>query len=228
MVLIFRDIDGLPDRLATVRRTFPGEVVPIAPHHAPQSGAIPIEVPAAWLPTLPGKSRRYLEWFAADALGLAAVEQLAIDADHVWFVESDVWAPDAIWRDIFAATAAAPADFIVAKLLARSSPFARFNGGFQNPGNPDWITHTSLLGLYRLSRRALQWCHTAAEPLRECYSECRVASLVHRQGGSVRDLAEFLPYTGPRGFTGSVATQRFHPALMNHPVKIAIGKGAGD
>ncbi len=67
-----------------------------------------------------------------------------------------------------------------------------------------------------------------SEELRECYSEAKVASLIHHRGGSVRELSEFVRYSSPRSFTGAATSQRFTPDAMNHPVKIDIGRHAGD
>lgn len=225
MVLIFRDCDGIPDRLATLRATFPGTVISVCPHHAPQPGAIPIEIPDAWLPAI-DRPRRYREWFAADALGLAAIAQLDLDPTAAWFVESDVWAPEATWHRIFTATASIPDDGIFVKLVARDDSFARLAPSFQHPGNPPWITHTALLGLYRLSRRAIAWSLAAAGPLRECYSEARVPSLIIHHGGTLSDLSAHCRYSAPRAFTGSAP--HFVPGVMNHPVKFHIGKAAQD
>lgn len=219
--LILRDVNGIPSRAETLRRTFPGPVDVVCPGDLEIPGAVPVDIPAEWLPRIDAP-RRWLEWVAADALGFAAVQALAIDAEFVWFAESDVWAPDDIWKSVFAATAASTADAIIAKLIAKDHPFAGLAGGFRWPGNPPWVTHSHFLALYRLSRRAIAWCIEEIEPLRDCYSECRVASVIHRRGGSVRDLREFVDYCAPRSFVGNVTGQRFAPDRMNHPVKHPI------
>lgn len=221
MVLILRDVNGIPDRAETLRRTFPGTVDVVCPGDLEIPGAVPVDIQEGWLPNLDAP-RRWREWFAADALGFAAVQALAIDSDFVWFVESDVWAPDDIWRAVFAATATSKADAIIAKIIARDHSFAGLAGCFRWKGNPPWVTHSHFLALYRLSRRAIAWCIEEIEPLRDCFCECRVASVIHRRGGSVRDLREFVAYSAPRSFGCSVAGQRFDPRAMNHPVKHVV------
>lgn len=222
MMLVLKDCDGIPDRVETLRRVFPGEVLHVCPHHLPQPGAVPVEVPAQWLPSL-DLPRHRLEWFAADALGLAALSGHEIP-EHVWFVESDVWAPDEVWRSVYDATSASAADGIFTKLLHRSHGFARTYRGFRWPGNPAWAETACILPLCRLSRRAIEWHLASIEELRECYSEVRCPSVIMREGGSVHDLREFLPYSAPRAFVGNLAYYRFTAGVMNHPAKNGIGK----
>lgn len=223
MVLIFKDCDGIPDRVETLRRVFPGEVVHVCPAHRPQPGALPVIAPDAWLPSL-DQPRAVREWFAADALGLAALVGLEIP-EHVWFVESDVWAPDAMWRAVFHATDGCDADGIFTRLMHRGHGFASTYRAWRWPGIPDWAQWCCILPLCRLSRRAIEWHLETIGPLRECYSEVRVPSIIAQRGGTVRDLREFLAYSAPRAFVGSLALREPVPGVMNHPVKTRIGKG---
>jgi len=224
--LIFRDCDGIPGRVDTIREAFPGEVHHVAPHHLGIPGAVPVEIPDAWLPwgsEWRDVSRKRKEWFAADALGLAAIRQLGIEADFVWFVESDIWGPVEKWREVFASTAASDADGIFAKLMARNHPFAGFMDHWKLPTSGG-ATHAHLMTLYRLSSRAIGWATDSADELSEVYAEVKTASMIVRHGGTVHDLREFLAYSAPRAFTGHPENQRFAPGVLNHPVKVAIGR----
>lgn len=225
MVLIFRDCDGIPGRLDAIRETFPGEVFHVCPHHLATPGATPIEIPEHWLPESgPTRSRR--EWFAADALGLAAISHFDITADFVWFVESDIHGPADRWREIFTTTAQSPVDGIFAKLIPRAHSFAIPLDHWKLPSTPPWASHAHLMTLYRLSFRAIAWTLAEAMENREVYAEVKTASTILRHGGSVLDLAHFCRYSAPRSFTGSAKHQRFAPAYLNHPVKFDIGTPA--
>jgi hypothetical protein len=227
--LIFRDCDGIPGRVDTIRGAFSGEVYHVAPHHLGIPGAVPVEIPDAWLPwgaEWRGVSRARKEWFAADALGLAAVRQLEIDADFIWFVESDICGPVEKWRELFTATDGIEVDGIFAKLMPRAHPFAVFMDHWKLPTSGG-ATHAHLMTLYRLSRRAIGWALDAAEGLSEVYAEVKTASMIVRHGGTVADLREFVEYSAPRAFTGHPENQLFHAGVLNHPVKFDIGKKAG-
>lgn len=223
--LIFRDCDGIPGRIDTIREAFTGEVYHVTPADMIQSGAVQVEIPDDWLPDS-GESRARREWFAADALGMAAVRQLGIDADFVWFVESDICGPVEKWREVFTATDGIEVDGIFAKLMPRAHPFAVFMDHWKLPTSGG-ATHAHLMTLYRLSRRAIGWALDAAEGLSEVYAEVKTASMIVRHGGTVADLREFVEYSAPRAFTGHPENQLFHAGVLNHPVKFDIGKKAG-
>lgn len=218
MELIYRDCDGIGDHFQAVAAAFPGKVHRICPHHLHISGATRIEIPERWLPTTL-KLRPRREWFAAEALGLAAVKQLHIRAPFVWFVESDISGPVDVWKQVFQSTADSTTDGIFAKLLPRDHAFARPLLHWQHPHTPKNASHCHLMTLYRLSARAIEWCSGEAEATREIYAEVKTASAIHHRGGTVADLAEFCRYSGPRSFTGSTKSHRFRPGVLNHPVK---------
>lgn len=222
MVLIFRDCDGIPGRVETIRETFPGEVVHVCPHHAPQPGAIPIHIPDNWLPSNQ-PNRRRAEWFAADTLGLATVHQLGINSGFVWFVESDIHGPPEVWKRVFDSTADSLTDGIFAKLLPREHSFALALDHWKLPSSAT-ATHCHLMTLYRLSLRAIHTAIHRAESLREVYAEVKTASMILRTGGTIADLATFCRYSAPRSFTGSVNAHRHRPGVLNHPVKFDIGR----
>lgn len=230
MVLIFRDCDGIPGRVDTIRQAFPGEVFHVCPHHLPQPGATPIEIPNGWLPwgakwrDVP-RARR--EWFAADTLGLAAVQALGIHAPFVWFAESDIHAPPEIWHRVFSSTADSDCDGIFAKLLPREHAFSRPLAHWSLPESAG-ATHVHLMTLYRLSARAIDTAIYHAESLRDVYAEVKTASMILRTGGTVADLATFCRYSAPRSFGGCTKHHRFTPGVMNHPVKFDIGKQPAD
>lgn len=227
MVLIFRDCDGIPGRIETIREAFPGEVFHVTPHHLNIPGATPIEIPEDWLPAN-GESRGRREWFAAEALGLAAIDHFCISNSFVWFLESDIWGPVEKWREVFTAPAPSETDGIFAKLLPRAHPFATFLDHWKLPSTPEWATDVHLMTLYRLSPRAIRWCRAECVNLREVYAEVKTASLIRRNGGTVADLREFVSYSAPRAFTGHPGNQRFTPGVLNHPVKTAIGRKGGN
>lgn len=225
MTLIFRDCDGLPGRLETLKAVFPGEVIAVTPHHLAMAGAIPITIPDEWLPET-GETRARKEWFAADALGLAAIVQLGLDPDFCWFVESDIVGPSAVWRKVFDRTENSMDDGIFAKLLPRDHGFSGMVTSWHMA--PPGATHAHLMTLYRLSRRAIRWTLAEAVAQRNFYSEHKTASEIVRRGGTVRDLREFTEYSAPRAFVGHPSGQRFAPGVLNHPVKIAIGTERAD
>ncbi len=230
MDLIFRDCDGIPGRIEAIRETFPGTVWHVTPHHLAMPGAIPIQIPETWLPwgaDWRGVSRARREWFASDTLGLAAVDRLGIDSDFVWFAESDIWAPPEVWDSIFTATAGADTDGIFAKLMPRTHGFARTPADWNLPA-PAGATHAHLRTLYRLARRAIRWALNSAAELSDVYAEVKTASQIVRHGGTVSDLREFVSYSAPRAFTGHPASHRFTTGVMNHPVKINLGKNSTD
>ena len=230
MDLIFRDCDGIPGRIDVLRETFPGNVWHVTPHHLAKPRATRIEIPEAWLPwgaDWQGVPRARREWFASDTLGLAAVDRFAINSDFVWFVESDIWAPPEVWASIFTATAHAQTDGIFAKLMPREHSFARMLDHWNLPTSAG-ATHAHLQTLYRLSRRAIQWATDSAAELSNVYAEVKTASQIVRHGGTVADLRTFVSYSAPRAFTGHPGSHRFAPGVMNHPVKINLGKNAPD
>lgn len=215
-VLILCDVGGYPKRLATLREAFPGEVVCVCPDDMAFPHATSVHVPDEWLP-VNGASHFARGWYAADALSLAAIRNLSLNAEFFWVVESDVCGPVEKWREVFAATAASDADGIFCNLISRHHGFAPMVPAWRMTSTPAWAQFTCLAAIRRLSRRAVEWNMDEAESLREMFCEPRMPSLIHRRGGKLADLREFVKYTVPGSFTAGAVI--FRDGWLNHPVK---------
>lgn len=193
------------------------ETVMISPDDRPMPHTRCVTLPEDWRPNFGGgMAAGKRQWWVCDRIFAAAVQQLNLDADFFWCVESDVAAEPDVWKRLMAAGEKRALDGVFVHLSTRAD----------NPGNPwlahetspPWTTHHCLGAVYRFSRRALDWMAQSAPDNRNVFCEVNAPSLIRREGGSIGDLHQL-------GWFYNRQTMRPPPRcminsmLLNHPLK---------
>lgn len=215
-VVIIQDHAGYSERVRALQSVHP-RVFPVTPWDKPNRHCTSFRPPENWLPadSSAGYPRRC--WWKADAMGLAAVQALQIDADFYWFVESDAIASQDRWRAIFGDWRDDGADLVAPLLRSRlERPRAAV---WSLPSTPDWTTHYILMAVFRLSRRALVECTRCAVEMREVFSEVAIPSVVHRAGFVLAGLNQRETHCNGQTFGSCPTCIQVNPKLLNHPVK---------
>lgn len=176
--IMLADVLGIPSRQVTLNHFYP--TTRIAPTDRCPQGCKPIAVPDEWKPNIPIPCKS--GWFKAETLYLQAL--VDNQSDYVWFIESDVYAHEIVWRRLFEYTRHMSHDLLVVAPKTRSS-------------NPTWMWFKDapaefktgiLLPLSRVSKRALRWLVQAAESNRNIFCELAMPSTVENRGGTIYDL----------------------------------------
>lgn len=212
--VIIQDHAGYKRRVDALRNAHP-QVYAVTPSDKPNDHCVSFEPPVDWLPTDPSMTLHKRCWWKADAMGLAAVKQLGIDADFYWFIESDVVASPARWRALFADFANDTTDLVAPMLRSREQ---RPNASLWNYG-PGWATHYILMAVFRLSRAALNECTRCASEMREHFSEVSIPSVVHRAGLSMTGLNVRQTHSNSHTLVAHPHRVILNRNLINHPVK---------
>lgn len=214
--IILKDVDGYPERLRALRDAHP-HVWAVSPPDRPHAHTIPVHIPEDWLPADPQIPFAKKCWFRGHVLGLAAVQQLGIGADHYWFIESDCVASQDRWKALFSDHAANPADCISNPMRARAdTPGDRW---WSHPGTPPWASHFFLPACHRLSSRAVaELIRTAAET-REFFCEHALGSTLMRAGFSCSNANHPRTHWNQQTYRTRPEAVILNPDLLNHPVK---------
>lgn len=211
-IVILQDIDGRPRRRETLSRCHPA-VFAVTPDHRPHPFARSFPVPEEWLPdTAEPLPRR--GWWKADAVALAAVQALGVQADFYWFVESDVTADPEVWKALFAAYADNDLDGLATSIGRKGhTGFRHWN----HPATPEDADRHFIMALYRLSRAAVEASISMAEELRETFSEVAVPYVMKRHGLGMGEISRRFYTADTFGVKPEqiVINRRF----LCHPVK---------
>ena len=179
------DAAGYPNRAGILARALSAIGVPflrVSPVDQPQVGALPIDLPAEWLPAGDQPVHRK-HWYRNHLHCLAAVRKYGIKADHVWCAEADVSASPATWLRLLETTADMPHDGLWTRLDHRAERPGI--GWFSHPTTPPWADWYCLGALFRVSARALDWWESSATETREVFTEIAAPSVIARAGGMI-------------------------------------------
>ncbi|WP_423172731.1 hypothetical protein, partial [Stenotrophomonas sp. CASM114] len=120
------------------------------------------------------------QWFKCDAVALAAVQEIGIDADHYLFIESDVLATQDRWKALFRDLEKSPYDCVTLTVGFRTA-----NSTFRwwdHHGTPAQADRHHILAVYRLSKRAVEASIEMAVELRNCFCEVAVPYVMQQAG----------------------------------------------
>jgi len=216
--IIVLDVGGYTERLRALSDSSP-HVVGVTPHDLPCAGFAAVRVPEEWLPsdtTIPYAKRC---WHATGTLGLAAIEQLGLDADHYWFIESDCVASPARWKSLIDSHAENQTDGVF--VCARTRAETLWNPWWNHPGTPPWADVTHINAIYRLSRKAVGIYLAVIQQNRECFGEMLIGSAIKRAGATLGRINNDLsaPHLNNQTIKADPARVIINPRLINHPVK---------
>lgn len=215
-IVILQDAAGYPERLRALQDAFP-HVVAVCPPDRQFDHATPINIPLDWLPAdteIPFERRC---WFRAHALGLAAVQQLNLDADAYWFIESDCVASQDRWKSLFATHNENPADFVGNPFRAKGDTPG--NHWWPHPHTPEWATHFVIPACARYSRRAVHELTRTAVETRECFCEHAIASTIIRAGFTHVSVNVPITHWNQQTYRTTAGTAIPNPRFLQHPVK---------
>ena len=215
--VILIDVMGATERLRALKDAHPN-VIGITPHDKPCEGFTPIVTPEEWLPlqSYPDNYSRRC-WWACGKLGIAAIRDLALDADFYWLIESDCVARQETWANLFSDHEENNEDgvFVSAKNRGQSP-----NGPvWGHPCTPSWANCWHINAIYRLSRRAVEWCIASAEETRESFGEMVIGSEIQRHGGSVGLINRGRTLLNCQTIKADPTRVLLNRTLINHPVK---------
>lgn len=215
-VVILQDVAGYPERLRALRDAHP-RVIAVRPEDKAHPHAAAIAIPPEWLPADPSIPFSRRCWFRAHTLGLAAVQQLAIDADFYWFIESDCVASQDRWKALFADHAETTSDCVSNPFRSRLS--TPTNPWWTHPGTPEWATHFVVPACYRLSRRAVEELIRTAEETRECFCEHAIASTILRAGFTQFSVNTRQTHWNAQTYRTTESSVIPNARFLMHPVK---------
>lgn len=215
-LIIILDVGGYTERLRALQAAHP-HVIGITPHDHPCDGFTPIQVPDEWLSTDPAMDYAKKCWHGTGTLGLAAIQQLGLQADAFWFIESDCVAPTERWQAMIADHAENPTDAIF--LCPRTRAETLWNHWWTHPGTPAWCDITHLNAIYRLTRRAVDAYADAAQECRECFGEMVIGSVVKRAGFTLGRINTATTHMNTQTMKADPTRVLLNRRLVNHPVK---------
>jgi hypothetical protein len=221
-VILIVDVGGYDKRREQLEKTG-YEVHGITPHDIASPGFVPIVAPEEWLPTVdpfPGHRdywtlQQKKSWWKSNIHAFAAIQQMSIDADAYWIIESDCAASVERWKALFDDHVDNPDDICTTCVVTR----------FDAPGRarwrvtPEWANYANLGAMYRLSRSAVETIIKTAEEMREVPSEHTYVNVVHRGGGVIGHLNRTQTHMNNQTMKGDPKRVRLNPNLVNHPVK---------
>ncbi len=215
-VVIFQDPAGYVNRVKAMRDAHPN-VIPVSSITHPHPHAKPINIPMDWIPKGGNKPYDWKCWLKAEAMGIAAVIQHRIIADHYWFIESDVVASQDRWRELFKDWEGIDDDCVSQSVRLRvNTPSIVW---WQDPGTPDWCDSHMLMSCYRLSRIAVIEMARCAVEMRETLSEIVVPSVMRRAGLSMMNVNGKQTHWNTQTMKTHDWKVIRNPKLVNHPVK---------
>ncbi|MCW1885503.1 hypothetical protein OKA04_12255 [Luteolibacter flavescens] len=216
-VVIVQDVTGHPLRVQALQDAHE-RVIAVSLPECHQRHARPFRVPGNWLSADTSVPFTKRCWVRAAWVGLAAVRDLAVDADAYWFIESDCVASQERWKALFADQRGNPADCV-------SNPIRERAATLQNPwwshrGTPDWASCFFVPACFRLSRRAVLEAIRCAEETRECFSEIALPSVLRRAGMTMESANRRKTHWNAQTFKTVPEKVIVNPLLLNHPVKV--------
>jgi hypothetical protein len=155
-------------------------------------------------------------WLRASVVGLAAIGE--VKADHYWFIESDMVAPQARWKALFDDHRNNPADCLSNPARERSK--TADNPWWSHPGTPAWASCFFISACYRLSARAVAEALRCAVETRECFGELALPSIIRRAGFSMESVNKRQTHWNQQTFKTRPEKVILNPLLINHPVKV--------
>ena len=215
-LVICMDVNGYTERLRALRDAHT-HVVGVTPHDRPCKDFTPIQVPDEWLPSDLETPYSRKCWHATGTLGLEAILQLGLVADHYWFVESDCVASQKRWKEMFADNANNPADGLF--VCTRTKQETAWNPWWSEAGVPEWASLTHINAIYRISAKAVEAWLSLAEDARECFGEMVVGSVVAKIGGSIGRINHTTTHLNSQTIKADPNRVIFNRNLVNHPVK---------
>lgn len=214
--VIVTDHHGYRERVRALKDAHPN-VHAVTPWDKPHSHCRSIRAPDNWLPEDQRMDYSHKCWYKADAMNLAAVVELNLDADFYWFIESDVVARQERWRAFFRDHENDLSDCLSdSVLLRKNSPELTW---WRSPHTPDWAQASFLMACYRLSRAAVEAGIAAAVEMRNVFSEATVASVVSRAGLTHRSVNSRQTHWNTATYKAREWKVLRNPKLINHPVK---------
>lgn len=214
--VIVTDHLGNRERVRALKDAHPN-VHAVTPWDKPHPHCREIRCPETWLPEDSLKSYGHRCWFKADAMNLAAVIELKLNADFYWFIESDVVARQDRWKALFADHENDRSDCLSdGVVLRKNTPELAW---WHSPHTPDWAQTSFLMACYRLSREAVSAGIAAATEMRNVFSEATVASVVKRAGLTHGRVNARQTHWNTSTYKSREWKILRNPSLINHPVK---------
>ena len=174
-------------------------------------------VPDEWMPEdFPANWN--IEWFKCDAVALAFIQHLNLDADFFWVIEYDTCGSVERWKALFADPISSEYDGLF--ICPRTRQQTLWNQWWNSRWTTEWCTHTHIMAIYGMSRRAVQWCLEEAPKRRNVYSEMFTASAIVAHGGSVATMNLHTTHCNSQTMKTNPDSVIFNKRLLNHPVKL--------
>ena len=215
-LIICMDVGGYTERLRALQDAHP-HVIGITPHDRPCVGFTPVTVPDEWLPTAPEIPHARKCWHATGTLALAAIQQLDLQADHFWIVESDCVASQERWQAMLADNADNITDGLF--ICPRTRQETAWNHWWAEPGVPHWLSHLHLNAIYRVSSAGVTAWAAVAEECRGAFGEIVIGSAIARAGGSLGKINRTQTHLNSQTVKADPARVILNAKLINHPVK---------
>lgn len=221
-IIIIVDVAGYTKRKKQLELTG-YEVIGITPADIASPGFIPITAPEGWLPVndpIPEHRNDWTiqqkkSWWKSNIHAIAAIQQLDLQADAYWIIESDCAASLSVWREMFKDHEDNPDDICTTCVRTR----------FEEPGRerwrftPSWANFVNLGAMYRMSRFAVDAIIAASVEMREVPSENTYVSVVHRAGGKLGKLNRSQTYMNNQTMKSKGHKVIVNRSLINHPCK---------
>lgn len=220
--IIVVDVGGYINRLHQIEKTG-YEVIGITPADLATSGYTPVAIPEDWMPTkdpIPEHRLGWTElqrksWWKSNLSAIAAIDQLKIQSDAYWIIESDCVATVERWKAIFDDHEDNTADICTTCLRTRNEEPGRARWAV----TPEWGKYTNLGAIYRMSRFAVESIINASVEMREVPSENTYVNVVHRAGGTLGTLNRSQTHMNNQTMKADPEKVILNKKLINHPVK---------
>lgn len=174
-----------------------------------------IDIPEDWLPTS-DKVNKF--WFKADAIALAAIKQLTLQAtfDFFWIVEYDCCATVDRWTRLFK-DPVCQNDGVF--LCPRTKAQTLWNPYWTHPGTDERATHMHIQAIYGLSKQAVDWCVADATSKRETFCEMCTASTIVANGGTIDRVNKNEGHCNSQTMKTDPNRVLVNRNFINHPIK---------
>ena len=221
-LIILVDVAGYTNRLKQIQATG-YEVIGITPSDIASPGFLPITAPEEWLPTvdpIPEHRNDWTiqqkkSWWKSNIHAIAAIQQMNLQADAYWIIESDCAASVGRWESLFGDHADNPDDICTTCVRTR----------FEEPGRerwrftPSWANYVNLGAMYRMTRFAVDSIIAASVEMREVPSENTYVNVVHRAGGKIGKLNRTQTHMNNQTMKSKESKILINRDLVNHPIK---------
>jgi hypothetical protein len=215
-VVIVQDVGGYPQRIQALRDAHPHVIAVTPPGVKPHPHAPGFAVPDDWVSADTSIPYARRCWLRASFVGLAAIGN--VEADHYWFIESDMVASQARWRALFDDHRDNPVDCLSNNVRERTK--TPDNPWWNHPGTPAWASCYFISACYRLSARAVAEAIRCAVETCECFGELALPSVLRRAGMSMQPVnGRGQTHWNQQTFRTRPEQILLNPRLINHPVK---------